>query len=142
MPKPDGNHLPQAVTHLRRLGIDILASLLEAHEIDRFGLDEEKKLCAASGIRFVHFPIVEGDIPADTVAFPALVDELRGALEAGARVVIHCRAGIGRTGVLAGCILRRDGYDASSATQMLSCVRDFSLPETKEQYNFIVDFGG
>lgn len=44
MPKPDGNHLPQAVTHLYRLGIDILVSLLEAHEIGCYGLGEEGKL--------------------------------------------------------------------------------------------------
>lgn len=140
MPKPDGKHLSAAITHFHRLGISRIVCLLESHEMKRFGLEQEGNICTQHGIGFTHFPITDSQLPLDLYTFRLLVKGLHAELTQGANITIHCRAGIGRTGVLAGCILRREGYAADAAIQMLSRARGFSMPETDEQYNFIVDF--
>ena len=42
-------------------------------------------------------------------------DEIASALAAGRNVYIHCRAGIGRTGLVAGCFLVEQGRDGERA---------------------------
>lgn len=140
MPKPDGRYLPEAVAHFRLLGIDSVVSLLEADEIAKFGLSKEGELCAANHITFLHFPIANSQCPTDAAAFRQLVTTLYQQLQDGKRIAIHCRAGIGRTGVLAACILKQAGYDTASAVQLLSHARGFPVPETDAQYAFIQAF--
>ncbi|WP_301014681.1 dual specificity protein phosphatase family protein [Thiothrix sp.] len=140
MPKPDGNYLPEAVAFFQQLGINRVVCLLEDSEMQQFGLEQEDELCQAAALDFTHFPIADSQNPTDEPAFRQLVAELHTELLAGANITIHCRAGIGRTGVLAGCILKRDGYDMETAIQMVSDARGFPIPETQEQYDFIADF--
>lgn len=140
MPKPDGYNLTEAVAHFHLLGINRIVSLLENHEIKRFGLEQESTLCERRGINFTHFPITDSQLPRDPKTFQLLVKGLHAELAQGANIAIHCRAGIGRTGILAACILRRDGYDPDTAIQMLSHARGFPMPETDSQYDFILDF--
>ena len=140
MPKPDGNYLPQAITHFRLLGINNVVCLLETHELVEFKLTQEAELCANAELGFTHFPIPDSQIPADAAAFRHLVAELHTALCAGANITIHCRAGIGRTGIVAGAILLRDGHDLQTALAMLSHARGFPIPETQAQYDFLRDY--
>ncbi len=67
------------------------------------------------------------------------------ALAGGANVYLHCRAGIGRTGTVAGCLLVEQGL---AAEQALAAIRDKwrvmaklavapHSPETREQRDFI-----
>lgn len=140
MPKPDGYNLEEAIAHFRLLGINRVVSLLENHEIKRFGLEQEGALCDRHGIHFTHFPITDSQLPQDLKTFQLLVKGLHTELTQGSNVTIHCRAGIGRTGILAACILRRDGCEPEAAIQMLSHARGFPMPETERQYAFILDF--
>jgi ADP-ribosyl-[dinitrogen reductase] hydrolase len=78
--------------------------------------------------------------------------EVQNALErlmsARAAVYVHCRAGIGRTGITIGCYLREQGEPAAAALAELNrlwqqnarAARWPSIPETEEQEQFIVDW--
>lgn len=140
MPKPDGYNLEEAIAYFRLLGINRVVSLLEDHEIRRFELAKEGILCDRNGIHFTHYPITDSQLPRDLQTFQLLVKGLHAELTQGNNITIHCRAGIGRTGILAACILRRDGYAPETAIQMLSQARGFPMPETNAQYDFILDF--
>lgn len=142
MPKPNGKRLPESIIFFQRLGIHKIVCLMEADEMHEYGLAQEAALCQQAGIGFVHFPIPDGQLPADVAAFRRLVDELHAELAAGTNMTIHCWAGIGRTGVLAGCILTQAGYAPDTAIQMLTLARGSPVPETMEQYDFIWGFGG
>ncbi len=75
----------------------------------------------------------------------ATLDAIDTALGAGASVYLHCRAGIGRTGTVAGCLLVEQGLDNAQA---LAVIRDKwqvmaklaaapHSPETAQQRDFI-----
>lgn len=142
MPKPDSQYLGDAVNFFHYLGINTIVCLLEMAEIEEYGLQQEEALCQQTGMDFVHFPIADSHIPANAEAFRGLVNALHGKLQDGQNIVIHCRAGIGRTGVLAGCILVNDGMAGDDAIQQISGARGFPIPETEAQYDYILDFVG
>ncbi len=70
---------------------------------------------------------------------------LDSALAGGGTVYLHCRAGIGRTGTVAGCFLREQGFDADEAFDIIQhkwqamAKRRYvpQSPETDEQRAFI-----
>lgn len=81
------------------------------------------------------FPVVNFGVPKDPSALLDLAHSIAQRLRNGERVLIHCGAGIGRTGTLAVCVLmalamtRDDAYDA---------VRNAgSCPETEKQRELV-----
>ncbi|MFZ2652492.1 MAG: tyrosine-protein phosphatase [Burkholderiaceae bacterium] len=75
----------------------------------------------------------------------ATLRAIDAALLAGAAVYLHCRAGIGRTGTVAGCLLVEQGVQANQALGvihdkwrvMAKLAHAEHSPETQEQRDFI-----
>ena len=55
-------------------------------------------------------------------------------------VAVHCRAGIGRSGLVASCILIKDDMTAEAAIKLVSSGRGVPIPETAEQSAFILEY--
>jgi len=133
MAKPiAGEWLRDEVSGLRKLGVDRLVSLLEVGEERELGLAEEGALCGEFGIRFTSFPIPDRGVP-DTQRAQALTEALLAEIGQGLHIAIHCRAGIGRTGIIAGAVLVAAGYEASDALELISAARGVEVPDTAEQ---------
>jgi len=56
---------------------------------------------------------------------------------AGKHVAIHCRAGIGRTGIIAGAVLLKTGKTAKEAFALISDARGVRVPDTEEQEKWL-----
>ena len=70
-------------------------------------------------------------VPEDAAAFRRGIADVASALRAGEAVLLHCAAGIGRTGTAAACVLKSLGLDTTTALQR---VRDAgSNPQNAEQ---------
>lgn len=125
----------------REAGIDVVVSLLEPEESAQLGLENESAAAAASGVAFRCFPIPDRGIPALQHTAAALVRDVIGALAAGRSVAIHCRQGIGRSGLIAAAVLVADGTDLSTALDTISQARGLEVPETDEQRQWLRGFG-
>lgn len=69
--------------------------------------------------------------------FSGFVVSVSDHLLDGQNTAIHCRAGIGRAGILASCCLIYLGMDPEQAISTVSAGRGVSIPDTKEQADFI-----
>lgn len=141
MPAPSGRHLSRDLAFYRMLGVDKIVSLLEDKEAKKLGVHKEQALCEKLGLQFEQFAIPDQHTP-DITTFQPFIETLYQELESGdiKTLAVHCRAGIGRTGVVAGCLLRRDGHRSDHAVKMMSDVRGYAMPQTEEQYHFIVNY--
>ncbi|MEM6737284.1 MAG: dual specificity protein phosphatase family protein [Bacteroidota bacterium] len=138
MPRPKGNDwLYDELHKLKLCGVDILVSLLENSELDELDLQEESTICEELSIKFISFPIQDRSVPMSRQAFITLIQQLNNELDKGNKIVIHCRMGIGRTGMLAAGILMQRGYDVNSAFELLTNVRTISVPDTEEQVEWV-----
>lgn len=54
-------------------------------------------------------------------------------LWAGKNIAIHCHAGIGRSSLLAACVMVSEGLTASDAFDHISIARGVQVPETELQ---------
>lgn len=139
MPCPRPQVLAEDLAYYMGLGINTIVCLLEKSEMIARGLALEEKLCEELDLRFEHFPIPDRSIPKNLAAFRQLVDKLDLELKRGQHVAIHCYAGIGRTGILAGSLLMRDGMQAHAAIELMSETRGRNMPQTQIQYEFLVE---
>lgn len=140
MPCPKVITVEQDLARLRAFGVDKIISLLESQEADMLGVAHENVLCERLGIDFEMFPIPDHKIPTNPPQFRQLINTLHQELQNGRNIAVHCFAGIGRTGVLAGGLLIKDGMTAAAATEFLSDVRGCHVPQTHSQSNYLIDF--
>ena len=74
-------------------------------------------------------------VPEDSAGFRRDVAAIADALKSGDAVMLHCAAGVGRTGTAAACVLKSLGLDAGEALQR---VRDAgSNPQNAEQSGLV-----
>ena len=83
-------------------------------------------------------PVPDFGIPGDAEGFAACIAATAALLREGGRVILHCNAGIGRTGTAAQCLLLELGLDRAVARQRVA--RAGSHPETREQRDFVERF--
>ena len=141
MARPRGGaDLRAEVEAWRRAGVGLVVSLLEASEVRELELAEQAALCAEHGIAFRSFPIADRGTPPSSRALSVLVDELHEELVAGKAVAVHCRAGIGRTGVVAGCLAHRLGVPSADIFHVLSRSRGLAMPDTAAQREWVENY--
>jgi protein-tyrosine phosphatase len=103
------------------------------HEL---GLAGEPRLCHDFGMDFRQHPILDRGVP-EPAAFVRLARDVYGQLGAGRSIAIHCRAGIGRSGMLACAVAVLTGLDCDAAIALVSAARGVRVPDTEEQAAFL-----
>jgi protein-tyrosine phosphatase len=141
MPRPrSGEWLTDEIAGWDRLGVQTVVSLLEPHEVRDLDLANEESLCLTANLKFVSFPIPDRGVPSNLVEFAKLVAKIEQRLRSGESVAVHCRAGIGRAGLLGACILDAFGVDPDSAFGMLSRARGVTVPDTGAQIAWVREY--
>ena len=118
---------------------DILVTLLEKHELEDIQISELQILAEAQGVKSIWFPIKDRSIPISINKFIDLIKNIIEEVEKGQIIVIHCKAGLGRTGMVTACCLVALGYSPNDATKTVRKTRQYTI-ETTEQEEFIFQF--
>ncbi|MCL4850639.1 MAG: dual specificity protein phosphatase family protein [Bryobacteraceae bacterium] len=132
-----GEWLEDEITSWQREGVNTVFSLLTDEEERDLGILKEKAEVEAHGMKFFSYPIPDRQVPDSEANLGKALAKLEAELAAGRNVVLHCRQGIGRTGLVAACLLLTKGIDPESAITRLSTARGTSIPETPEQRRWI-----
>jgi Dual specificity phosphatase, catalytic domain len=128
-----GDWLEDEVSGWREDGIDVVVSLLEKDEAAQLELSREGDVAKSKGVHFISFPIPDRGVPASTRDALSLLTDIAAALGEGKDVAVHCRQGIGRSGLVAAGLLVRSGMDAGEAMNVVSGARGLTIPETSAQ---------
>ena len=143
MPAPRGGEwLAEQVVGWYAARVSTVVSLLEPFEVQELELTLEASSCRARGIQFLSLPIPDHSIPASAAAVSAVVGRLVSQLRNGIAVAIHCRAGIGRSGLVAGCVMHQLGVPYEDIFPTLWRARGVRVPETSEQIEWVRRFAG
>jgi protein-tyrosine phosphatase len=139
MAKPvSGEWIEDEFRGIAHEGVHQIVSLLEQQEAYEVGLHDEKALTEKNGMEFVSFPIQDRGLPHSVKEFKNLIMHLYHQIAGGKNTVIHCRAGIGRTGVVAAGLLIQCGFDPDQALTHISRKRGVQVPDTIEQRDWLL----
>jgi protein-tyrosine phosphatase len=132
-----GDWLDDEIKGWHREGVDEVLSLLTRDEEQDLDLTNEAKVASNEGIKFLSFPFPDRQVPGSRAALTSILEKVDADLSTGKNVLIHCRQGIGRTGLVAACLLVSKGWDPASAIERISFLRGMPVPETDEQRRWI-----
>jgi ADP-ribosyl-[dinitrogen reductase] hydrolase len=139
MTGPWDRDLESDLAAIANWGATALVTLMELHELERLGVSGLGEAAVVQGLDWYHLPIRDVSIPSAT--FEAeWVDAgrvLRSRLMGGESVVVHCRGGLGRTGLIAARLLVELGEVPVSALQRVRAARPGAV-ETMEQENYVL----
>ncbi|HEY1801335.1 MAG TPA: dual specificity protein phosphatase family protein [Terriglobales bacterium] len=132
-----GDWLEDEISSWRRSGVDTVLSLLDAEEELELNLKDEAKEAKLQGMKFFSLPIPDRQVPSSEAKLTKTLEALDADLQSGKNLAVHCRQGIGRSGLIATCLLIRKGFSPQAAVEIVSAARGVNVPETAEQRNWL-----
>lgn len=118
---------------------DLLVSLIEAHELTDLKIPDLFDQVKSHDIQSLWFPIPDFSIPMSMPGFMTLVETILKALHQEQTVVVHCKGGLGRSGlVTSGCLVAL-GYSPAESFHYIRQTRPGSV-ETREQEAYVYQF--
>lgn len=124
LPGLGGNYVSD-MAHLDEWRPAMVISLVTMAELEAAGAREIGQHVQEHGARWAHLPIADFGVPDERVL--ALWSEVgafaRRALSGGGRVLVHCRGGCGRSGMIALRLMIEAGEASDEALARLRAVR-------------------
>lgn len=130
---------PAFLAEAERTRLTLVVCLTPRHELASLSPSYDAALRAGTlPMRWQHLPMRDLGLAANQSVFRDGIEQLATAILGGDAVLLHCAAGIGRTGTAAACLLKRLGLPREQALQR---VREAgSSPESAAQSGLIHGF--
>jgi hypothetical protein len=127
------------LARLHAAGIDTFVDLTEKGEMPAY------RHLLPKGTQYLHSAIVDTRVPNNIAQTRELLAGIQTALDRGRCIYIHCRAGIGRTGLIVGCFLANREANGAAAIKILNrlwrqserAITWPTVPQTAEQADYI-----
>lgn len=122
----------------RSLNIDYVICLCPKSEFLRKAVKEQDDIYGKH-YKYINYPIQNYKCPNDFSDMKNLLQILHNLLENGKKILIHCSAGIGRTGLFLSCFLLHLGYNSQDAVSITktNIIKSFTNPL---QNQYFIDF--
>lgn len=118
MPGRPGSDFEDDRRVIQESGVDTVVCLAPLPELHKKSPFYARALLAQNlPWNAVHLPVPDFGVPEDREAFLQMARHVAGQLSAGDWVLVHCFAGIGRTGMFATLVLMALGNDYQQARQ-------------------------
>ena len=98
---------------LKKIKIDIVVSLIEKQELEELGVSTLFELIKKHKFIHYYFPIEDKSVPKNKVELNRFLNELCTEIHKNKKVLLHCNAGLGRSGLIAALICKRLGISES-----------------------------
>ena len=120
---------------LKKRKIDIVVSLIEKEELEMLQIPTLFDLIMKHQFTHYYFPISDKSVPKNKVELNRLLKELCMEIHKNKKILLHCNAGLGRSGLIAALICKRLGISESPISYIRKH-RPGSI-ETKDQEKMI-----
>jgi hypothetical protein len=120
-------------------GADCVVTLMEDFEFSMLGIPDFSAVMAAQPFDWLHLEIRDADVPDRRfeTAWPAAREAVLAVLERGGKVLVHCRGGLGRTGLVVARLLVEQGMAAEEAIRLTREARHGAI-ETRAQERHVL----
>ena len=119
--------------------VKLVVTLLDFNEIEDLGIISFSTFLMDNGFNWIHCPIRDRSTCSDQKRIRTLLEDIKEVLKSDKSVLIHCHAGLGRTGLLAATFLVSMGLTANSAIKTIRETRPGSI-ETTEQERYVKEW--
>ena len=123
---------------LKVWGADAVICLVEPGELTAMGVPDYAEALRKYDFALFHLPIRDMSTPGQPFeeAWAHHANELNELLSGPSHIVVHCAAGLGRTGMFCAEMLVRIGYNAEDAIQKVRGIRPGAI-ETHAQEHYV-----
>ena len=122
---------------IRDWGATVIVNLMEDHEMAEFGVTDTPSRIP-SGIEYLCMPIPDFGVPGPgwEAQWDGRGPGLHARLAAGEAILLHCKGGLGRTGMVAARLLVESGLSPDEAITAVRAARPGTI-ETAEQEAYV-----
>lgn len=126
---------------IRLWGATSLVTVMEQEEMRRLGVANLESAAAHCGLEWIHLPMKDGGLPDEgfVKSWPFIAFGLIAGLRGARKVVIHCRGGLGRTGLVSCLLLIEMGESPEAALTRIREARPGAV-ETSAQEAFVLSY--
>jgi ADP-ribosyl-[dinitrogen reductase] hydrolase len=123
---------------VRDWGAAAVITLVEPKELTLLKVERLGEEVLRRNMLWFHLPIVDASIPDQRFEdkWEIAGEEIRALLRGGRDVLVHCRGGLGRAGMIAARLLVELGTEPAEAIARVRAVRPGAI-ETREQERFV-----
>lgn len=121
--------LTSSISNLKEAGAEIIISVLPDSEIAKLNVTDLGAEIQQQGMLWYQLPVEDDQAPQLPFfdVFNTKKEELLAHLKETKTIVIHCRGGSGRTGLMAATLLLESGYQWKRAKTLIQSIRPKAL---------------
>jgi protein-tyrosine phosphatase len=132
-----GDDLLEEIHNWQKLEIKTIVSFLTDEENEELDLEFERMDCTRVGLEFIKYPIEPKEAPDSFIKTKAILVQLLAQVNRGERMLLHSRAGIGRSAVFGLLLLHALGWTYEDALAHIIAYRGVQIPDNEEQLKWV-----